>query len=98
MMALEMSIRPCVCDISGDRFSVQFRNSARRSEKSHVSAAEAALPASFPSMPPHFLVTRTGTSVSVRIPTSAVKGTVADTRRAGHLGSDIPAREYQAGC
>ena len=33
-MAREMRINPSVCDSSGDRFSVQFRNSARRSEKS----------------------------------------------------------------
>jgi hypothetical protein len=30
-----MSINPSVWEISGDRFKVQFRKSARRSEKSH---------------------------------------------------------------
>jgi len=54
MMARDMSIKPCVCDISGERFSVQLRNSALSSEKSHLPAADAALPTSFLSMP--FLV------------------------------------------
>ena len=35
MIAIEMSARPCVCESSGERFSVQLMNSACRSEKSH---------------------------------------------------------------
>ncbi len=32
MISIEMSIRPCVLETSGLRFSVQLTNSARRSE------------------------------------------------------------------
>jgi hypothetical protein len=35
MIDTEMSIRPEVCDCSGDRLSVQLTNKARKSEKSH---------------------------------------------------------------
>ncbi len=35
MIAVEMSINPCVWESSGVFFSVQFRNRALRSEKSH---------------------------------------------------------------
>ena len=35
-IALEISIRPCVCESSGERFNVQLINIAFRSEKSHL--------------------------------------------------------------
>src|SRR5262245_59043276 len=35
MISPEMSIKPWVCDISGDRLSVQLMKMARRSLKSH---------------------------------------------------------------
>src|SRR5207248_6537054 len=35
MISPAMSMRPCVCESSGDRFRVQLMNRARRSLKSH---------------------------------------------------------------
>ena len=35
MISIEMEARPSVLDTSGDLFSVQLMNRARRSEKSH---------------------------------------------------------------
>ena len=42
MISIDRSTRPCVCDSSGERFSVQLTNSARRSLKSHCDCAHSA--------------------------------------------------------
>ena len=60
MIAIERSASACVCEISGERLSVQLMYSARRSEKSHGESAQSCSSISVRSAMSRFLLGRLG--------------------------------------